>query len=96
VEHELGGGGSLWSWTIQDFLPKSPYDSGENEATFQPYGVGYIQMPCGIKIESRLTVAAPSQLEIGMPMELTLTPYRTTPEGRQVFTFAFAPAPVSR
>ena len=91
AEHEIGGRGTLWSWTIQSFLPKSPYNSGETEATFQPYGVGYVEMPSGLKVESRLTVAVPSQLEIGMPMELTLAPYRTTVEGRKVFTFAFGP-----
>lgn len=88
---EIGNRGQLWSWTVQDFLPKSPYNSGETEQNFKPYGVGYVEMPSGIKIESRLTVADPAQLQIGMPMQLTLEPYRTTPEGEQVFTFAFEP-----
>lgn len=88
----IGCEGILWSWTIQDFLPKPPYNSGETDADFKPYGVGYVEMPSGIKIESRLTVAHASQLCIGMPMRLILTPYRQTPEGERVFTFAFAPA----
>lgn len=88
----LGGEGLLWSWTVQDFLPKAPYDSGETEADFQPYGVGYVEVASGIKVESRLTVADPGALRIGMRMVLTLVPYRIVPDGEPVFTYAFAPA----
>jgi len=88
---EIGDRGTLWSWTIQGFLPKSPYDSGETESTFRPYGVGYVQMPSGLKVESRLTVSDPRRLQIGAPMALILQPYRTKPDGHQVFTFAFEP-----
>jgi uncharacterized protein len=88
---ELGDHGVLWSWTIQSFLPKSPYDSREAEANFRPYGVGYVQLPCGLKVESRLTVSDPDRLQIGAPMGLTLEPYRTEPDGQKVFTFAFQP-----
>jgi uncharacterized OB-fold protein len=89
--HVLGSSGTLWSWTVQAFLPKPPYDSGETEATFRPYGVGYVQMPEGIKVESRLTEADPRQLRIGMPMRLVLLPYRKLADGADVLTFAFAP-----
>jgi uncharacterized OB-fold protein len=89
---EIGNHGTLWSWTIQGFLPKSPYNGGETQDTFKPYGVGYIEMPSGVKIESRLRSADPAQLRIGMPMELTLEAYGTAQEGRRRVTFAFAPA----
>jgi uncharacterized OB-fold protein len=87
----IGDRGRLWSWTVQGFLPKAPYNSGETEQSFRPYGVGYVEMPSGIKVESRLTVADPELLKIGMPMQLTLEPYRSTQEGI-VHTYAFAPA----
>lgn len=89
---ELGNRGTLWSWTIQGFLPKSPYNSGETESTFRPYGVGYIEMPTGLKVESRLALADPARLKIGMPMELTLEAYRTGEGTGPLFTFAFAAA----
>jgi uncharacterized OB-fold protein len=89
---ELGRDGRLWSWTIQSFCPKPPYNSGETELDFKPYGVGYVEMASGLKVESRLTLADPAQLHIGMPMELTLEPYRRPPQGEPVFTFAFRPA----
>lgn len=88
----LGSFGTLWSWTIQGFQPKSPYNGGEAEADFQPYGVGYIEMPSGVKVESRLTLADPAQLKIGMPMALVLLPYRQVPGEAPVHTYAFAPA----
>lgn len=90
--YTVGHAGLLWSWTVQGFQPKSPYNGGETEADFQPYGVGYIEMPCGVKVESRLTVADPAQMRIGMPMRLTLLPYRQVEGEEPVFTYAFAPA----
>jgi uncharacterized OB-fold protein len=88
---DIGDRGILWSWTIQGFLPKSPYNSGESESTFKPFGVGYVQMSSGLKVESRLTVADPERLKIGAVMELVLEPYRTRAEGGDVATFAFRP-----
>ncbi|MCB1844300.1 MAG: DNA-binding protein, partial [Halioglobus sp.] len=35
---ELPRQGSLWTWTIQRFMPKTPYNSGETAETFKPYG----------------------------------------------------------
>jgi uncharacterized OB-fold protein len=89
---DLGSKGILWSWTIQAFLPKPPYNSGETEADFAPYGVGYVAMPSGIKVESRLTVANPEKLAIGMPMALAVAPYGKTPEGAELLTFVFRPS----
>lgn len=88
---DIGGEGILWSWTIQDFLPKAPYNSGETEADFKPYGVGYVQMPSGIKVESRLAAADPGRLRIGMAMRLAVAPYGKTQEGEPLATFVFAP-----
>jgi uncharacterized OB-fold protein len=89
---DLGSTGVLWSWTIQGFCPKPPYDSGETPDTFRPYGVGYVEMACGIKVESRLTVADPASLRIGMPMALTLVDYRVGDDDTRVSTFAFEPS----
>jgi len=94
VNAALGHSGRLWSWTVQGFLPKPPYDgaSGDgSDAGFQPYGVGYVELECGLKVEARLTVADPARLRIGMPMRLTLDAYRHLPDGRPLHTFAFEP-----
>jgi len=88
---ELGSEGLLWSWTIQGFLPKEPYNSGESSETFTPYGVGYVEMPSGIKVESRLTCADPQRLRIGMPMQLVSIVYGQHADSGTLRTFAFAP-----
>ena len=88
---DIGREGILWSWTIQNFLPKAPYNSGETEADFKPYGVGYVEMASGVKIESRLSVADPAKLKIGMPMTLAVKPYGKAPEGESILTFVFFP-----
>ena len=88
---DLGARGVLWSWTIQQFLPKAPYAGNETADTFQPYGVGYVQMACGLKVEARLTEADPAALSIGMPMTLVLAPYRTDAGDGPTHTFAFEP-----
>ena len=80
--HDLGHRGTLWSWTIQGFLPKAPYNGGETPESFRPYGVGYVELPGEVRVEARLTESDPSELEIGMEMELTLVPDAT---------FAFKP-----
>lgn len=87
----LGQNGVLWSWTIQGFLPKEPYSSGETVETFKPYGVGYVEMASGVKIEARLTCADAEILSIGMPMSLKLICYGKCGTGESLYTYAFAP-----
>ncbi|MFU8762955.1 MAG: Zn-ribbon domain-containing OB-fold protein [Haliea sp.] len=86
---ELGDKGTLWTWTIQTFMPKSPYHSDETGETFKPYGVGYVEMPGGLRVEARLRESEPGQLAIGMPMELVIEPFRTDAEGNQLLSFCF-------
>ena len=75
-------------WTIQCFAPKAPpYLEGGVEE-FEPYGVGYIELPGEVRVEARLTESDPERLRIGMPMELTLIP---VPGASDKLTFAFRP-----
>ena len=89
---ELGRRGTLWTWTVQGFPPKSPPFIGDADpATFEPFGVGYVEIPGQVKVEARLTEADPDKLEIGMEMELTLVPLATDDDGNEIITFAFRP-----
>ena len=54
VERLLAREGTLWSWTIQCFPPKSPPYAGERE-DFEPYGVGYVELPGEVRVEALLT-----------------------------------------
>ncbi|RTL69175.1 MAG: DNA-binding protein [Pseudonocardiaceae bacterium] len=80
--------GTLWSFTIQGFRPKTPY-LGPDE--FEPYGVGYVELPGQLIVEARLTENDPDRLEIGMPVRMEMVPFRTDDAGEPVLTFAFTP-----
>ena len=88
---ELPGRGTLWTWTVQQFMPKTPYRSDETAETFQPYGVGYLELPGGVRVEGRLTENDPQKLHIGMEMEVVFEPYRTEDNGDEVISFFFKP-----
>lgn len=89
---ELPRRGTLWTWTVQRFMPKAPYNSGETEQTFQPYGVGYVELPGGVRVEGRLTENDPAKLQIGMAMDVVFEPYRREANGDEVIGFFFRPA----
>ena len=89
---ELGDRGILWTWTIQTFMPKEPYLSDETPETFRPYGVGYVEMPGGVRVEARLQANSPEQLKIGMPMQLDIVPFRSDENGEQKMTLSFSAA----
>ncbi|MGA2010172.1 MAG: OB-fold domain-containing protein [Solirubrobacteraceae bacterium] len=85
---ELATRGVLWTWTIQCFAPKSPPYLPGGVEQFEPYGVGYVELPGEVRVEARLTESDPERLRIGMPMELTLIP---APGAGDTLTFAFRP-----
>lgn len=89
---ELAGHGTLWTWTVQGFAPKSPPFAGDADpVTFKPYGVGYIDIEGKLLVESRLTVADPASLTIGQTFTLVIDPLYINDSGDEVVTFAFAP-----
>jgi uncharacterized OB-fold protein len=89
---ELANRGTLWTWTIQGYPPKAPPYAGDADPkSFEAFGVGYVELPGQVKVETRLTVADPDQLRIGMEMEMVLVPLTTDDDGNEVVTFAFAP-----
>lgn len=89
---ELPRRGTLWSWTVQRIMPKSPYATGETPETFRPFGLGYVELPGAVRVEARLTESDPAKLRIGMPMELVFLPLRREADGTDIINFAFRPA----
>jgi uncharacterized OB-fold protein len=87
-ERLLSRTGTLWSFTVQGFEPKSPYAGPQ---PFEPYGVGYVELEGEVIVESLLTENDPDRLEIGAPMELVVVPFNRRAEGNEVVTFAFRP-----
>ncbi len=78
--------GTLWTFTTQEFLPKSPpYVGAETAEAFVPYAVGYVEFEGQARVEGRLTEADPAKLQIGMEMETVLIPFADD------VTYAFRP-----
>lgn len=86
----LADRGVLWSWTIQRFRPPSPPYLPRGEE-FEPFGLGYVELPGEVIVEALLTESDPTKLCIGMPMQLTGIEVPTE-SGSAAMTFAFAPA----
>jgi len=86
---ELPSRCTLWSYTIQRFPPKSPPYRGEEP--FQPFALGYVELPGALIVESRLTEIGFTELSLGLPMELTTTVLRHDENGTAVHTYAFRP-----
>lgn len=87
--------GTLYTWTSQQFPPPSPPYAGDDDVTgFEPYAVGYVELPEGILIEGRLTVSDPEALAVGQPMVLEIVPFRVRRPSGEIevrMTFAFTP-----
>ncbi|MDE2620060.1 MAG: OB-fold domain-containing protein [Sphingomonadales bacterium] len=89
----LGREGTLWSWTVQRFRPKSPPYAGPE--AFAPWAVGYVELPGETIVEARLVNVALDALRIGMPLRLTLVPLEIARGGgatEPVLVHAFEPA----
>ena len=83
--------GTLVSWTTQAFVPKVPYAGDETGKSFEPFGVGLVQLDDVVRVEARLTESDPEKLDFGMEVELTIIPFFVNEDGDEVMTFAFAP-----
>jgi len=88
----LNNRGTLWGFTTQQFRPPSPpYDGNDTAETFEPYALGYVELPGQLLVQARFTEPDPAKLHIGQEMELRIVPYTVEPDGTAVLTFAFAP-----
>jgi len=84
---ELPRQGRLWSYTVQRFPPKSPPFMGSEP--FEPFVVGYVELPDVLIVEGKLVNIPLEQLRIGLPVELTILPVRADPDGTVVMGYAF-------
>jgi uncharacterized OB-fold protein len=89
----LADRGTVFTFTTQEYLPKTPYGGPETEEDFRGFAVGYVELPGEVIVETRLTGRAPRDWQIGMPVRLVVVPFRRDPDGTEVVTYAFAPVP---
>jgi uncharacterized protein len=67
--YPLKRNGTLWSYTIQRYRPKSPPYAGPD--AFEPWPVAYVALDQETIVEARLTNVAFDEIKIGMALELT-------------------------
>jgi uncharacterized OB-fold protein len=75
--------GTLWTYTVQGFMPPSPPFRGSTVETFLPFAVGYVELGDIVRVESRL-IGDPETFRIGM--ELELVPLDV--DGESLYAFA--------
>jgi len=80
---ELPGEGTIWSWTVQRFRPKSPPYAGPE--AFEPFAIAYVQLGDMAIVEGRLSGFAFDSLRVGLRCRTVLEPFA----GR--LSYAFAP-----
>jgi uncharacterized OB-fold protein len=91
VELRLPRRGTLVSWTTQGFPPSFDYRGDPTGQSFEPFGIGLVQLDDLVRVESRLTESDPENLDFGMEVELRIVPFYVNNDGDEVITFAFAP-----
>ena len=88
---ELERRGTLWTYTIQCFLPnRPPYEGPETPETFRPFGVGYVELPDQTRVETRIKCDDPDKLEVGMEMELVVEKFIER-DGKDIVSYFFQP-----
>jgi len=88
---EISGVGRLWTYTVQRFKPKFPFDDGQPDIEFVPYVVGYVSFEeSGIIVEGRIVNAEPDELEIGQEMSICSAIIAKS-QGDNVELYAFSP-----
>ena len=65
----LGRRGTVWGYTVQRFAPKSP-PYVVPAGGFEPFAVGYVELPDGVKVEAVLDCDDFAQLEGHAEVEL--------------------------
>lgn len=81
--------GTLWSWTVQRYRPKTPPYAGPED--FRPFALGYVELPGAVIVEAPFVDVDFDALRIGMEMETVLVPLNVDAAGRTIRTFAFTP-----
>jgi len=88
---DLASEGTLWSYTVQRFRPKTPYAGPGDDKSFKPYAVGYVELPGQIIVESHIATDDFAALRVGQPVRLTLIPFRQDADGTDVMIYGFEP-----
>lgn len=84
----LASEGTLWSYTVQRFRPKSPPYAGPE--AFAPWIVAYVELPGQVIVEARLVDVDFDAVKIGMPVRFKPVPLDPDAPGSALIP-AYAP-----
>ena len=84
----FGRQGRLFSYTVQSYRPPALF----RMEPWEPYAIGLVELPEGLRVMGMLTGVGLDALEIGMPLELVVKPLYRDEAGQDVLTYAYAPA----
>ena len=86
-EHPLSHRGTLYSFTIVERESLAP------KGFKVPYAYGYVDLPEGVRVLSKIIEWNPETLKMGAPVEFVLEEIRENPSGEKVMGFRFRIVP---
>jgi uncharacterized OB-fold protein len=82
----LSSTGKLYAFSVMYYPAPPPYQKPD---PFEPYGVGWIELPEGLVLYSLLTENDPEKLKIGMDVELSIECFRQDEDGNDIMVTRF-------
>lgn len=83
---KLSRRGKVFSCTVVMQQPR-PYYKGP-----VPYGIGFVELPEGVRVETLFTGCDPDTIEVGMDVELVIEKLYDDNDGNEFITYKFRPA----
>jgi uncharacterized OB-fold protein len=83
----LGRRGRIYSYTVQKYQPPALFKVD----SWEPYPIGLVELPEGLKVIAKLTGFDHDDLDVGTEVELVLEQLYRDDSGRDVVTYAYAP-----
>lgn len=87
-EVHLSKHGTLYSYAIQHYPPPPPYHPPD---PFVPYGIGWVELPEGIRIAGMMTQCDVKDLRIGLNVEMVIEKIYDDEQGNEVITWKWKP-----
>lgn len=89
VDALIGPSGTLYSYTLQAYQPPALFRMNP----WQPYVIGLVDLPQGLRVMGMMTGCKPQEVHIGMPVRLTTEALYHDEQGHAVLTYKFMPLP---